>query len=142
MPAGKHGPLAGLRVLELGTHIAGPFRAGILAEFGAGVVELEPLQLGDPLRKWRHLENGTPTKCCVKSTMTGQRRRTAYARHHRLKRRSSLPDSAARELEADECAHRRGPDRDGHRACRAVEGQADEQRRRRRDDELAEGEER
>ena len=52
-------PLAGLRVLELGSLIAGPFCAKILAEFGADVVKIEPPGLGDPLRKWRYVENGT-----------------------------------------------------------------------------------
>jgi crotonobetainyl-CoA:carnitine CoA-transferase CaiB-like acyl-CoA transferase len=52
-------PLAGIRVLELGALIAGPFCAKILAEFGADVVKLEPPKTGDPLRKWRHLEQGT-----------------------------------------------------------------------------------
>ena len=52
-------PLAGIRVLELGALIAGPFCAKILAEFGADVVKLEPPKTGDPLRKWRHLEEGT-----------------------------------------------------------------------------------
>ncbi|HET6801080.1 MAG TPA: CaiB/BaiF CoA-transferase family protein [Casimicrobiaceae bacterium] len=52
-------PLAGIRVLELGALIAGPFCAKLLAEFGADVVKLEPPKLGDPLRKWRHLERGT-----------------------------------------------------------------------------------
>jgi formyl-CoA transferase len=52
-------PLAGLRVLELGQLIAGPFCAKLLAEFGADVVKIEPPGLGDPLRKWRHLKDGT-----------------------------------------------------------------------------------
>ncbi|HKU85512.1 MAG TPA: CoA transferase [Casimicrobiaceae bacterium] len=52
-------PLAGIRVLELGALIAGPFCAKILAEFGADVVKLEPPKIGDPLRKWRYLEQGT-----------------------------------------------------------------------------------
>ncbi|MBS0319801.1 MAG: CoA transferase [Proteobacteria bacterium] len=52
-------PLAGLRVLELGALIAGPFCAKILAEFGADVVKVEPPRDGDPLRKWRHLQDGT-----------------------------------------------------------------------------------
>ncbi len=54
-----HRPLAGLRVLELGALIAGPFCAKLLAEFGAEVVKLEPPGLGDPLRKWRYLKDGT-----------------------------------------------------------------------------------
>ena len=57
--AAGHRPLAGIRLLELGALIAGPFCAKILAEFGADVVKLEPPQIGDPLRKWRHVENGT-----------------------------------------------------------------------------------
>ncbi len=52
-------PLAGVRVLELGQLIAGPFCAKLLAEFGADVVKIEPPGLGDPLRKWRHLKDGT-----------------------------------------------------------------------------------
>ena len=46
-------------MLELGALIAGPFCAKILAEFGADVVKLEPPGLGDPLRKWRYLKDGT-----------------------------------------------------------------------------------
>ncbi|MDD0816521.1 CaiB/BaiF CoA-transferase family protein [Curvibacter sp. HBC28] len=53
------GPLAGLKVLELGQLIAGPFAAKTLADFGADVVKIEPLVSGDPLRKWRLLKDGT-----------------------------------------------------------------------------------
>ncbi len=52
-------PLAGLRVLEMGALIAGPFCAKVLAEFGAEVVKIEPPGEGDPLRKWRHMKDGT-----------------------------------------------------------------------------------
>jgi crotonobetainyl-CoA:carnitine CoA-transferase CaiB-like acyl-CoA transferase len=52
-------PLAGLKVLELGALIAGPFCAKLLGEFGAEVVKIEPPKLGDPLRKWRYLQDGT-----------------------------------------------------------------------------------
>jgi formyl-CoA transferase len=52
------GPLAGLRVLELGSLIAGPFCGKTLADFGAEVVKIEPPGEGDPLRKWRRLRNG------------------------------------------------------------------------------------
>ena len=52
-------PLAGLKVLELGALIAGPFCAKLLGEFGAEVVKIEPPQHGDPLRKWRYLRDGT-----------------------------------------------------------------------------------
>jgi crotonobetainyl-CoA:carnitine CoA-transferase CaiB-like acyl-CoA transferase len=58
-PATPNRPLAGLRVLEMGALIAGPFCAKLLAEFGADVVKIEPPGTGDPLRKWRYLENGT-----------------------------------------------------------------------------------
>src|SRR4249920_2967906 len=58
-PPDAGGPLAGLRVLELGTLIAGPFCARILAEFGAEVIKIESPGTGDPLRKWRKLHQGT-----------------------------------------------------------------------------------
>ena len=48
-------PLAGLKVLELGALIAGPFCTKILAEFGAEVIKIEPPGQGDPLRKWRYV---------------------------------------------------------------------------------------
>src|SRR5438105_12231442 len=53
------GPLAGLKVLELGQLIAGPLAAKTLADFGADVVKIEPPGVGDPLRNWRLLKNGT-----------------------------------------------------------------------------------
>jgi len=49
------GPLAGIKVLELGTLIAGPFAARFLGEFGAEVIKVEDPNGGDPLRKWRML---------------------------------------------------------------------------------------
>ena len=52
------GPLAGIRVVELGTLIAAPFATRILGDFGAEVIKIEALD-GDPLRKWRVLHNGT-----------------------------------------------------------------------------------
>lgn len=54
-----NGPLAGLKVVELGQLIAGPFAAKTLADFGAEVVKIEPPGAGDPLRKWRLLKDGT-----------------------------------------------------------------------------------
>jgi formyl-CoA transferase len=53
------GPLAGLRVLELGSLVAGPFCGKTFADFGAEVVKIEPPGEGDPLRKWRRMRNGT-----------------------------------------------------------------------------------
>ena len=52
-------PLDGIRVVEMGQLIAGPFAAKILAEFGAEVIKIEPPVTGDPLRKWRLLHNDT-----------------------------------------------------------------------------------
>jgi formyl-CoA transferase len=52
-------PLEGVRVVEFGTLIAGPFCTRILAEFGAEVIKLEAPGEGDPLRKWRKLYQGT-----------------------------------------------------------------------------------
>ena len=52
-------PLAGLKVIELGTLIAGPFAARICAEFGAEVIKVEAPNGGDPLRKWRKVYEGT-----------------------------------------------------------------------------------
>lgn len=62
-PAGV-GPLAGLKVVELGQLIAGPFAAKTLADFGAEVIKIEPPATatspgGDPLRQWRLLHDGT-----------------------------------------------------------------------------------
>jgi crotonobetainyl-CoA:carnitine CoA-transferase CaiB-like acyl-CoA transferase len=53
------GPLAGIRVIEIGTLIAAPFAARMLAEFGAEVIKIEAPDNGDPLRKWRKLHEGT-----------------------------------------------------------------------------------
>ena len=52
-------PLAGVKVVELGTLIAGPYCASVLAQFGADVVKVESPGDGDPLRKWRKLHDGT-----------------------------------------------------------------------------------
>jgi formyl-CoA transferase len=52
------GPLAGVKVLELGSLIAGPFCGKTLADFGAEVIKVEPPGEGDPLRRWRKMRNG------------------------------------------------------------------------------------
>ena len=52
-------PLHGLRVIELGQLIAGPFAAKMLGEFGAEVIKIESPKHGDPLRKWRLLHDDT-----------------------------------------------------------------------------------
>ena len=61
------GPLSGLRVIELGTLIAGPFCTRLLAEFGAEVIKVEAPDGGDPLRSWRKLHNGTSLWWSVQS---------------------------------------------------------------------------
>ena len=53
------GALDGLRVIEMGQLIAGPFAAKTLADFGADVIKIEPPGSGDPLRNWRLLQEGT-----------------------------------------------------------------------------------
>jgi formyl-CoA transferase len=53
-------PLRDVRVLELGSLIAGPYAGAVLAQFGAEVIKIEPPGDGDPLRKWRQLhKDGT-----------------------------------------------------------------------------------
>lgn len=51
--------LKGLRVLEMGQLIAGPSAGRLFAEFGAEVIKVESPNGGDPIRKWRVVENGT-----------------------------------------------------------------------------------
>jgi formyl-CoA transferase len=57
-------PMEGIKVIELGQLIAGPFAGKLFAEFGAEVIKIEPPAAdgqpgGDPLRQWRKLHNGT-----------------------------------------------------------------------------------
>ncbi|SES78799.1 Crotonobetainyl-CoA:carnitine CoA-transferase CaiB [Salinibacillus kushneri] len=51
--------LEGVKVLEMGSLIAGPFAGRLMAEFGADVIKIEPPGKGDPLRDWRHIYEGT-----------------------------------------------------------------------------------
>jgi crotonobetainyl-CoA:carnitine CoA-transferase CaiB-like acyl-CoA transferase len=51
--------LEGVKVIELGALIAGPYASGLLAQFGAEVIKVEAPGEGDPLRKWRKLHQGT-----------------------------------------------------------------------------------
>jgi len=53
------GPLQGIKVIEIGTLIAAPFAARLMAEFGAEVIKVEAPGEGDPIRKWRKLHKGT-----------------------------------------------------------------------------------
>ncbi len=59
MPALQPGALDGLRVIEMGQLIAGPFVGKTLGDFGADVIKIEPPGTGDPLRNWRLLQDGT-----------------------------------------------------------------------------------
>ncbi|MEH6591927.1 MAG: CaiB/BaiF CoA-transferase family protein [Halioglobus sp.] len=52
-------PLEGLRVIEMGQLLAGPFTGTILAYFGAEVIKIEPPGGGDPIRGWREVKDGT-----------------------------------------------------------------------------------
>ena len=61
------GPLAGIKVLELGTLIAGPFCARMLAEFGAEVIKVESPDGGDPIRQWHVLKDGNSLWWSVQS---------------------------------------------------------------------------
>jgi len=54
-----HGPLQGIKVLELGQLIAGPFTGSFLGYFGAEVIKVEKPGVGDPLRKWRMMDGDT-----------------------------------------------------------------------------------
>jgi len=49
---GNRGPLSNLRVIEMGTLLAGPFCGQLLGDFGAEVIKIEPPNQGDPMRVW------------------------------------------------------------------------------------------
>jgi formyl-CoA transferase len=63
----KKAALDGIRVLEMGQLIAGPFATKLLGEFGADVIKIEPRDGGDPLRVWRRLHRGTSLWWAVQS---------------------------------------------------------------------------
>jgi len=77
-------PLEGIRVLELGQLIAGPFAGCVLGYFGAEVIKVETPGTGDPLRNWRVLHNGTSlwwrsmahNKKCVTLNLRAERGQT------------------------------------------------------------------
>ena len=52
------GPLAGIRVLELGSFIAGPFVGQLLGDYGAEVIKVESPDEGDPMRRWGVTRDG------------------------------------------------------------------------------------
>lgn len=89
------GPLTGVRVLELGSLIAGPFCAKTLGDFGAEVIKIEPPGEGDALRKWRRMRNGTSLWWHVqarnkKSVTCDMRRPEGQEIVRRLARRSDI----------------------------------------------------
>ena len=65
--------LRGVRVLEMGQLIAGPFAGQMLAAFGADVIKIEPPGRGDPLRKWRVLDDEGTSYCCLLYTSPSPR---------------------------------------------------------------------
>lgn len=56
--ASSHGPLTGVRVLELGNFIAGPFAGQLLGDYGADVIKVEAPDAGDPMRRWGVTRDG------------------------------------------------------------------------------------
>jgi formyl-CoA transferase len=60
-PKFKNGPLSDLRVIEMGTLLAGPFCGQLLGDMGAEVVKIEPPGQGDPLRVWGRQKAGEPS---------------------------------------------------------------------------------
>jgi formyl-CoA transferase len=60
-PAFPNGPLSDLRVLELGTLLAGPFCGQLLGDMGAEVIKIEPPGQGDPMRVWGRQKEGEPS---------------------------------------------------------------------------------
>ena len=58
-PPPRVGPLTGLKILEIGHYIAGPFCTRVLADLGAEVIKIEPPE-GDPVRGWGARKNGHP----------------------------------------------------------------------------------
>jgi formyl-CoA transferase len=60
-PAFKNGPLSDLRVIELGTLLAGPFCGQLMGDMGAEVIKIEPPGQGDPMRAWGRQKAGEPS---------------------------------------------------------------------------------
>jgi formyl-CoA transferase len=58
-PGTSERPLKGLKIVEMGQLLAGPFTSTLLAWFGAEVIKIEPPGTGEPLRTWRKLHKGT-----------------------------------------------------------------------------------
>ncbi len=59
MSTARRRPLEGIRIIEMGQLLAGPFTGAILGYFGAEIIKIEPPEGGDPIRGWREVQNGT-----------------------------------------------------------------------------------
>ena len=87
-------PLNGVKVLELGSLIAGPFAGRLFGDFGAEVIKVEPPKVGDPLRKWRLLKDGTSLWWYVQS-----RNKKCITLNLRAKEGSEIIKKLAREVD-------------------------------------------
>ena len=111
----RSGPLVGVRVLELGSFIAGPFAGQLLGDYGAEVIKIEDPDGGDPMRTWGVTVDGAglwwPTIARNKQSVVLDLRRPGWARR------------GARARRAVRCGHRELPagsvDRVGPRLRRA-----------------------
>ena len=83
------GALAGLKVVEMGQLIAGPFAGKTLGDFGADVIKIEAPGGGDPLRNWRLIKDGTSVWWQVQSRNKRSIALDCAARTGRRSRRSS-----------------------------------------------------
>jgi crotonobetainyl-CoA:carnitine CoA-transferase CaiB-like acyl-CoA transferase len=76
------GALKGLKVIEMGQLIAGPFAGKTLGDFGADVIKIEPPGAGDPLRNWRLIKDGR----CSRATSARSRSICGRRRGRRSRR--------------------------------------------------------
>ena len=103
----RSGPLVGVRVLELGSFIAGPFAGQLLGDYGAEVIKVEPPGEGDPMRRWGVTVDGSTACGGRPSPATSGRSRSTCATEqaaascarlaaHVRRRDRELPARAAR----------------------------------------------
>ena len=72
-------PLTGVRVIEVGQLLAGPWAGTMLAYFGAEVIKIEPPKVGDPIRKWRAVKK----RYLVMVVEPGEKQKMRHARFER-----------------------------------------------------------